>query len=33
MALPFFWRYHGAFARWIRLGPSIGPGTLIVAER
>lgn len=33
IALPALWRVHPAFSRWVGLGPRMGPGTLLVAER
>jgi hypothetical protein len=32
VALPLLWRAHPALSRWVGLGPSAGPGILLVGE-
>jgi 2-polyprenyl-3-methyl-5-hydroxy-6-metoxy-1,4-benzoquinol methylase len=32
VAVPALWRVHPALARWIPVGPSAGPGTLLIAQ-
>ena len=33
LAIPYFWRFSPRLARFVRMGRSVGPGTLLVAER